>query len=43
VVFGAGGDLVLGDAAGRVLDHQLLFGESEIHGRSSIDAGRRPF
>ena len=33
VVLGAGRDLFLRDAAGHVLDHQLLFGEMEIHGR----------
>ena len=30
-VLGAGRDLFLGDAARHVLDHQLLFGEAEIH------------
>ena len=35
VVLGAGVDLFLGDPARHVLDHQLLFGESEIHGLSS--------
>jgi hypothetical protein len=32
-MFGAGRDLLLRDPAGHVLNHQLLFGEAEIHGR----------
>ena len=32
-MLGAGRDLLLRDAPRHVLDHQLLFGESEIHGK----------
>src|SRR5204863_5984455 len=35
VVLGARRDLFLGDAARRILDQQLLFGEPEIHGLPS--------
>src|SRR5690606_24630992 len=48
VVFGTGGDHLLADATRHVLDHQLLFGETEIHAatlaghnRTAIVAGRR--
>ena len=40
-VLGGGRDLLLRDPAGHVLDHQLLFGESEVHGRSSGDMRER--
>src|SRR5690606_18866675 len=36
VVFGAGSDLLAGDPARHVLDHQLLFIEPEFHARLAI-------
>ena len=42
VVLGARRDLLLRDAAGHVLDHQLLFGEAKIHVGTSSTNWFRP-
>jgi hypothetical protein len=41
-MLGAGRDPFLGDPAGHVLDHQLLFGVSEIHGLALAEAAVTP-